>query len=51
MTRFGRIELRTTDLAAARLFYQAVLGDVAAEIVPLPAEALTARAHGSAGVR
>jgi uncharacterized protein len=48
MTRFSRIELRTTDVAAARLFYRALLGDDGADtIVPLPAEALArgARPH------
>ncbi len=47
MTRFCRIELRTTNVPAARLFYSAVLGDDGADIVPLPAEALArgARPH------
>jgi len=47
MTRFCRIELRTTDVPAARLFYRALLGDEGAHIVPLPAEALArgARPH------
>ena len=47
MTRFGRIELRTTDVPAARLFYRALLGDDDADIVPLPAEAIArgARPH------
>ncbi len=39
MTRFSRIELRTTNVPAARLFYRALLGDDGADIVPLPAEA------------
>ena len=47
MTRFCRIELRTTDIPAARTFYRALLGDEGADIVPLPAEALArgARPH------
>jgi predicted enzyme related to lactoylglutathione lyase len=47
MTRFCRIELRTTDVPAARLFYRALLGDDGAVIVPLPAEAIVrgARPH------
>ncbi len=47
MTRFCRIQLRTTDVPAARLFYRALLGDDGADIVPLPAEALArgARPH------
>jgi hypothetical protein len=47
MTRFCRIELRTTDVPAARSFYRALLGDEGADIVPLPAEALArgARPH------
>jgi predicted enzyme related to lactoylglutathione lyase len=46
-TRFCRFELRTTDVAAARAFYAALLGDAGADIVPLPAEAAArgARAH------
>ncbi|BDG04739.1 VOC family protein [Anaeromyxobacter oryzae] len=40
MIRFQRYELRTTDVAAARAFYAAVLGDVEVEIVPLPGEAI-----------
>ena len=41
MIRFCRYQLRTTDVAAARAFYAAVidLGDSALEIVPLPPEA------------
>lgn len=39
MTRFCRYELRTTDVAAARAFYEAVLGEGELDIVPLPAEA------------
>jgi predicted enzyme related to lactoylglutathione lyase len=46
MTRFVRFELRTTDVAAARAFYAAVLGgggrDVAVDVVPMP-EAAAAR--------
>jgi len=35
--RFCRVQLRTTDVASARAFYAAVLGDgVATDIVPLP---------------
>ncbi|HMJ16391.1 MAG TPA: hypothetical protein VK524_33485 [Polyangiaceae bacterium] len=34
--RFCRYELRTTDVAAARVFYAAVLGARALNIVPLP---------------
>jgi len=47
MTRFCRIELRTTDVPAARLFYGALLGDDGADIVPLPAETIArgARPH------
>jgi len=47
MTRFCRIELRTTDVPTARLFYRALLGDDGADIVPLPAEAIArgARPH------
>ena len=47
MTRFCRIVLRTTDVPAARLFYRALLGDDGADVVPLPAEAITrgARPH------
>ena len=47
MTRFCRIELRTIDVPAARLFYRALLGDDGADIVPLPAEAIArgARPH------
>ena len=47
MTRFCRIELRTTDVAAARGFYRALLGDAGSDIVPLPAEAIArgARPH------
>lgn len=47
MTRFRRFELRTTDVAAARAFYAALLGEDGADIVPLPAEAAArgARAH------
>lgn len=47
MTRFCRIQLRTTDVAAARLFYRALLGDEGADMVPLPAEAIArgARPH------
>jgi uncharacterized protein len=47
MTRFCRIELRTTDVPAARLFYGALLGDSGTEIVPLAAEAIArgARPH------
>ncbi len=47
MTRFCRIELRTTDVPAARLFYRALLGDEGAGIGSLPAEALArgARPH------
>jgi hypothetical protein len=47
MTRFCRFELRTTDVAAARAFYAALLGDDAAHIVSLPAEAAArgARPH------
>ena len=47
MTRFCRIELRTTDVPAARLFYRALLGDDGADIVPLPADAIArgARPH------
>jgi len=38
--RFCRVQLRTTDVASARAFYAAVLGDgVATDIVPLPDEA------------
>lgn len=46
-TRFCRLELRTTDVAAARAFYAALLGDTGLDIVPLPAEAAArgARAH------
>lgn len=46
-TRFCRLELRTTDVAAARAFYTALLGDTGMDIVPLPAEAAArgARAH------
>lgn len=46
-TRFCRIELRTTDVPAARLFYRGLLGDDGADIVPLPAEAIArgARPH------
>ena len=42
MIRFGRIELRTTDVAAARAFYRALLGEHGLPIVPLP-EAAAAR--------
>ena len=44
MARFVRYELRTTDVAAARAFYETVLGEGAggADIVPLP-EAAAAR--------
>ncbi len=42
MTRFCRYELRTTDVAAARAFYAAVLGEDTRDIVPLP-EAAAAR--------
>lgn len=47
MTRFCRFELRTTNVAASRAFYAAVLGDVGADIVMLPAEAAArgARPH------
>jgi predicted enzyme related to lactoylglutathione lyase len=47
MTRFCRFELRTTDVAAARAFYSALLGEGGMDIVPLPAEAAArgARAH------
>lgn len=47
MTRFCRFELRTTDVAAARAFYAALLGHEGADIVPLPVEAAArgARAH------
>ncbi|HSY38440.1 MAG TPA: VOC family protein [Polyangia bacterium] len=47
MTRFCRIELRTTDVPAARRFYRTLLGDDDADIVPLPAEAIArgARPH------
>jgi uncharacterized protein len=47
MTRFCRIELRTTNVPAARGFYRALLGDDGADIVPLPAEAIArgARPH------
>jgi uncharacterized protein len=47
MTRFCRIELRTTDVPAARSFYRALLGDDGVDIVPLPAEAIArgGRAH------
>jgi hypothetical protein len=38
-TRFCRIELRTTDVDAARVFYTAILGEGFGAIVPLPAEA------------
>lgn len=39
MSEFCRFELRTTNVAAARAFYAAVLGEDGADIVPLPAEA------------
>jgi len=47
MTRFCRIELRTTDVPAARGFYRALLNDEGTDIVPLPAEAIArgARPH------
>lgn len=47
MTRFCRIELRTTDIPAARLFYRALLGDEGADIVAIPPEAIArgARPH------
>src|SRR5215471_3099918 len=44
MARFCRFQLRTTDVAAARAFYAAVLGNGGADIVPLPDEA---RARGA----
>ena len=54
-TRFCRIELRTTDVDAARVFYAGILGEDCAEIVPLPAEAAArgAPAHwlGHLGVK
>jgi predicted enzyme related to lactoylglutathione lyase len=60
MTRFERLTLRTTDVAAARRFYDAVLGassagvDGARDIEALPEQALArgARPHwlGSLGV-
>lgn len=40
MTKFFHYVLRTTDVAAARAFYSAVLGDTEAEIVPLHEQAL-----------
>jgi predicted enzyme related to lactoylglutathione lyase len=36
--RFCRFQLRTSDVGAAREFYDALLGENRAEIVPLPAE-------------
>jgi predicted enzyme related to lactoylglutathione lyase len=47
MTRFSRVELRTTDVPAARLFYRGLLAGDGADIVPLPAEAIArgARPH------
>jgi len=36
MKRFFRFQLRTTDVPAARAFYSTVLGEGAADIVPLP---------------
>jgi uncharacterized protein len=47
MTRFCRIELRTTDVPAARMFYRALLGDEGSDIVPLSPEAIArgARPH------
>jgi len=47
MTRFFHYTLRTTDVAAARAFYSAVLGDTGAEMVPLHEQALArgARPH------
>jgi hypothetical protein len=39
MTRFCRYELRTTNVAAARTFYAALLGEGGADIVSLPEEA------------
>lgn len=47
MTQFCRLELRTTNIAAARAFYSALLGDSGLDIVPLPPEALArgARPH------
>ena len=46
-TRFCRIELRTTDVPAARLFYRTLLGGDGADVVPLPADAIArgARPH------
>jgi len=38
-TRFCRFELRTTDVAAARVFYASILGEGDLDIVRLPAEA------------
>jgi predicted enzyme related to lactoylglutathione lyase len=37
--RFVRLQLRTTDVAAAGAFYASLLGAAPGEIVPLPAEA------------
>lgn len=52
--RFCRLQLRTTDVAGARAFYESVLGDAELEIVELPerARALGAPAHwlGQIGV-
>ncbi|HVT06388.1 MAG TPA: VOC family protein [Polyangia bacterium] len=47
MTRFCRVQLRTTDVPAARLFYRALLEDEGADIVPLPVDAIArgARPH------
>ncbi len=47
MTRFCRLQLRTTDVPAARRFYGALLGDDGVDIVPLGAEAIArgARSH------
>jgi predicted enzyme related to lactoylglutathione lyase len=48
MTRFCRVQLRTTDVAAARAFYARVLGDgVAPDVAVLPDDAVArgARPH------
>lgn len=47
MTKFFKVQLRTTDVSAARAFYAEVLGHDALDVVPLHASALArgARPH------
>ncbi len=44
MTRFTRLQLRTTDVSAAQAFYAEVFGDADLDVVPLPEMAAAAGA-------